>query len=264
MRAQAPRVDWHAWLRRWDRQQTRYIPHREERFEVMLDVVDASLPRRFRALDVGCGPGSLSQRLLSRFPQARSVAVDFDPVLLEIGRHALSQFRRRLTWVEADIRAGGWVSRLPPGGYDVALSTTALHWLRPVELRRAYRAIRQVLRPHGLFLNGDHMPAVSGPSRLARAAREAEALWLARTPQPKQAETWSTWWFRLEREPGLASFFEERERRDAASKRRRPSTGHHGHVTLLSQHLRFLRSAGFREAGVVWSEFGNRVVLAIA
>src|SRR5260221_2404109 len=39
-------------------------------------VLDTLLPQHFVALDLACGPGSMSQRLLSRFPQARCVAVD--------------------------------------------------------------------------------------------------------------------------------------------------------------------------------------------
>jgi len=264
MRAEASRVDWRRWLRRWDLQQTRYLPHREERFDVMFDVVEASLPRRFRALDVGCGPGSLSQRLLTRFRQARCVAVDFDPVLLEIGRHALSRFGRRLTWVEADIRRPNWTQSLPSGTFQVALSTTALHWLRPPELRRTYRAIRALLRRNGLFLNGDHIRSALPPSRLSSVGHEAEELFLSRAPRPKGAESWRTWWLRLEHEPGLQELFAERERRSARSRSLGSAVGHHSHVTLLPQHLEYLRAAGFREAGVVWSEFGNRVVAAIA
>ena len=230
----------------------------------MFDIVEACSPRKFRALDVGCGPGSLSQRLLTRFSQARSVAVDFDPVLLEIGKHALSRYSNRLVWVEADIRRPDWTTRLPPGKFNVALSTTALHWLRPSELRRAYGAIHDALRPNGLFLNGDHIRSTQRPSRLGRVAHEAEQLYLSGARRPKGAESWQTWWLRLEQEPGLEKLFEEREHRESSRRGLASAAGHHSHVTLLPQHLQYLRQAGFREAGVLWSEFGNRVVAAIA
>src|SRR5258708_35568204 len=94
--AEAPAIDWHEWLRRWDRQQTRSIPSREERFEAMFDALEALLPPDFVALDLGCGPGSLSQRLLARFPQARSLALDQDPVLLAMWQGALADLVGRL------------------------------------------------------------------------------------------------------------------------------------------------------------------------
>ena len=67
-------------IRRWDEQQAAYITNREHRFEVMLDVVArvcATTPgvepdgTGLIALDLACGPGSLSQRMLGRFPGAR-------------------------------------------------------------------------------------------------------------------------------------------------------------------------------------------------
>ena len=80
--AMNPSVDWHQWLQPWDAQQTAYLPDREGRFRAMLDVLHILLPEEFTALDLACGPGAISQRLLARFPKAQSIAVDLDPVLL--------------------------------------------------------------------------------------------------------------------------------------------------------------------------------------
>jgi len=44
-------VDWKHWLQRWDAQQSGYVPEREERFRVMLDVLEALLPDEFVALE---------------------------------------------------------------------------------------------------------------------------------------------------------------------------------------------------------------------
>lgn len=63
------RIDWKRWLQRWDAQQSGYVPQREERFRVMLDVLEALLPEEFVALDLASGPGAISQRLLERFPE---------------------------------------------------------------------------------------------------------------------------------------------------------------------------------------------------
>ncbi|MDQ3830748.1 MAG: class I SAM-dependent methyltransferase [Candidatus Tectomicrobia bacterium] len=99
-------VDWSGWLRRWDVQQSGYLPDREARFTAMLDVLDILLPETFVALDLACGPGAISQRLLSRFPKARSIAVDLDPVLLTMGQAVLGDMGGRLRWVDADLM--GW------------------------------------------------------------------------------------------------------------------------------------------------------------
>ena len=81
---------WGDWLARWDRFQESYVPHREEQFDVMLDYVGLWWNGKpVRALDLGCGPGSLASRLLYRLPHAEVVGLDYDPWLLEMGRQTL-------------------------------------------------------------------------------------------------------------------------------------------------------------------------------
>ncbi|MGA7922396.1 MAG: class I SAM-dependent methyltransferase [Thermoplasmata archaeon] len=253
----APTPDWDRWLLRWDRQQVRYIPFREARFTAMFDAIEGTLPKRFRALDLGCGPGSLSLRLLRRFPSAQAVAIDHDPVLLELGRRALPSFEGRLTWVDTDLRSPNWHESLPRGRFDAALSTTALHWLTPRQLSGLYRGLHQRLRPWGVFLNGDHMNYNQPPSRLDRLADDVQQLARRRSGTAREGERWSTWWARLAREPALKPLFRER-------RLRYPDADHHDHPVSLEYHQAALRRAGFRESGVIWSEFGDRVLLAFA
>lgn len=55
-------------VRRWDDQQAAYIADREKRFDVILDVLElqhAHAP--FTVVDLACGPGSLSARILEKF-----------------------------------------------------------------------------------------------------------------------------------------------------------------------------------------------------
>src|SRR5205823_14382278 len=76
---------------RWDSQQERYLPHREERFALMLDFgAGAGEGSKLRPLDLCCGTGSISKRALERFPAASILAVDNDPADLGLGRRALS------------------------------------------------------------------------------------------------------------------------------------------------------------------------------
>jgi len=77
------------WIARWEIQQQGYLPDREDRFTALIDAVEEAAGRPDPlVLDLGCGPGSLSVRLLDRMPAARVVAIDTDPVLLALGRAA--------------------------------------------------------------------------------------------------------------------------------------------------------------------------------
>src|SRR3984957_10094970 len=106
------------WIDRWDRQQEVYMPDREERFTALIDAVEASAGRPDPLiLDLGCGPGSLAVRLLTRLPAATVVAVDADPVTLALGRAAHAD-RPGLRFLSLDLREAGWAGRLglPAGG----------------------------------------------------------------------------------------------------------------------------------------------------
>lgn len=248
-------IDWRAWLERWDRQQAGALPEREERFSVMLDALEVLLPSSFVALDLACGPGSLSQRLLTRFPAARCLAVDLDPVLLTLGRNALGEMGGRLRWIEADIRDPTWPDRLEVARVDVVLTTTALHWLRPEALLPLYQQLAALIRPEGLFLNGDHLrfsPQQPSLRKLAEHIYRRQE----QTVIQQGGETWTQWWDRLGQESALAEQFAERERRFHWR-------DHDDVWQTLDLHEAALLNAGFREVGVCWQTLDNRVLLAV-
>lgn len=246
---------WGQWLRRWDEQQESFNPDRERRFSTMFDVVQASVGTRFRALDLGSGPGSLSARLLRRFPRARCVAVDYDPVALRIGEGALGSFGGRLQWVDAKLGRPGWTQQLPSPGYDAALSTTALHWLPAADLRRCYRDLHRVLRRGGVFVNGDYLPWGPPHARLSRIAESVRRVRFRGGDVNSEWTAWWKWWKDAEKVPELKPLFREREARHSAHPRHEDST--------LEIHCRALRRAGFRDVEVVWQDISNRVLLAL-
>jgi len=250
------KIDWHSWLRRWDAQQTGYLPDREARFSAMLDVLDVLLPESFVCLDLCAGPGSISQRLLTRFPNARSVALDVDPVLLALGHGALGTMGSRLRWVDADLTSPDWTSALGETELDAVLSTTALHWLPTEHLVRVYRELGQRVRPGGVFLNGDNMPfAPLLPSfqRVADAVKERRE---SRPFSEYGAENWQDWWAALEAEPAAAPLFAERRRRFGWRNGIGVRAGYDFQVAALQE-------AGFREVGAIWQRMDNRILLAV-
>jgi SAM-dependent methyltransferase len=243
-----------AWRARWDRQQETGIPEREFRFEAILETLGTAVGPRFRVLDLGCGTGSLSERILRRFPAARSVAVDHDPVLLKIGRVGLGDLGGRLRWVDADLARAGWAEGLPVRRFDAAVSTTALHWLNGPQLSRLYREVRRLLRPGGWFLNGDQLaypkthPTLRDLSNRVRRARAS--------PGRKRGESWDDWWRAVLADSRFAVEAELRRRRYPHSHSETPTPD-------LPGHERRLKAAGFREVDLVWTQWDNRVLAAV-
>ncbi len=241
------------WLRRWDMQQQRHIPHREERFAAITEMLAAAGRGSPRILDLGCGPGSLSVRVLERVPGAEIAAVDADPALLALGRAALAG-DPRIRFVDADLR-GGWEGSLPLAPpFDAAVSTTALHWLTLPELVSLFRTLAALIRPGGVFLNGDKLDfghdqqAIAAAVGAVRSGREA--------PESGTAQDWEGWWASIEREPALAAELGERRRR-----------GHdHPHDSerhTLEFHRAALLAAGFAEVATVWQQLDDRVLMAV-
>jgi SAM-dependent methyltransferase len=252
------RTKWKAWLASWEKQQRSLIPNREARFEAMFDFLEALISRKdFLALDLGCGPGSLSARLIKRFPQARVVAIDYDPVLLKISREALYSYRSRITWIEADLRNSIWTQKLPSSSYEAALSTTALHWLNEPQLNHLYKSMAKHLRSGGIFLNGDYMSWDSSQKNLLKMSEKIRNNYFG-TNDSEMSE-WRSWWRDFEnKEKGLKLLFEERNRRFG-----KPSQSH-SHDVSLSVQKDLLIKGGFKVAEVVWQDqYGNRVLLGI-
>jgi SAM-dependent methyltransferase len=252
-----PEIDWLDWLQRWDTQQEGYVPEREARFTAMFDALAELLPASFVALDLGCGPGSISQRLLARFPGAQAIAVDIDPVMLAIGRGALGTVDGRLRWIEADLASQDWLDALGEPQVDAVLSSTALHWLEPEPLTRLYHDLGRLLPLGGLFLNGDNMafgPALPTCARLSQ--RILDEQWTDDAFAARGIETAEQWWDALALEPAFVPLLTERTARFAGKQRQESPPGFDVHVAAL-------RGAGFREVGTIWQVLSNRVVLAV-
>lgn len=249
-------INWHQWLERWDIQQTGYLPDREARFTAMLDVLEVLLPEAFVAVDLACGPGAISQRLLTRFPQARCIAVDLDPVLLTMGQSVLGDMDGRLRWVRADLTTSSWRDHLGTTQVDAVLSTTALHWLSAEHLVRLYQALGELVRPGGVVLNGDHLKFELAMASFQRVADVVKARRQDDAFKRRGVEDWTSWWEALKAETALADLFAEREQCFTWHEPDR-------HRPILALHEAALRDAGFREVGVIWQRLDNRVLMAV-
>ncbi|KDQ69449.1 class I SAM-dependent methyltransferase [Streptomyces sp. NTK 937] len=245
-------TDWRSWQESWDRQQEWYMPDREVRFRVMLDMVEAVVGPAPRVLDLACGTGSITDRLLKRFPEATSTGVDLDPALLAIARGTF-EGDDRVTFVTADLKDPAWAERLPHSSYDAVLTATALHWLHSEPLAELYGRVGQLVRDGGVFMNADHMidtetPRINAAERAHRHASMDRA-------RAGGALDWADWWALAAKDPALAEPTAERYR----------IYGEHADGDMPSPrwHAAALRAAGFGEARTVWSSPSDTLMLAL-
>lgn len=245
-----------AWLASWDRQQEKYLADREERFQVIIDVLEDIVGRPDPLIvDLGCGPGSLSARILDRIPQARVVGVDSDPLLLGLAAGAYGD-RPGLRLVDADVRDASWVQAAAlDRPADAAVSTTALHWLYKEELTRLYGDLAGLLRPGGAHIDGDHI--YEGPTKpgLDGLIRRVKAKRAERVGVEQDSNAWKRWWDDVQAAPELADLLTERSQR---------ALDHNGSSDAYhDERLAYLTAAGFTEAGTVWQSGDDRVLVAL-
>lgn len=246
-------VDWWGWQQSWDRQQEAFLPDREQRFAALFEAVEAAVGTAPRVLDLAGGTGSISLRLLDRFPDATAVVLDADPALLKIAEHTVGR-GDRVELVRADLRDPEWAAGLT-GPFDAVLTATALHWLEEDRLGVLYRELAGLVRGGGLFGNADLLPD-PGLLELSRKLGELADRRRQQSYDDGRAETWDSWWDRARSSAELGDAVAER---DTVF----PGTRHDRSKPTSDRHVELLRAAGFGEVGLVWRGGQDAAVVAV-
>lgn len=130
-------------------------------------------------LEVGCGTGAVTGRLLAR--GARVLALDQSPEMLEQARRRIAaaapESGERVRWLE---RTASEIDALPAAGWDAVVLSLVLSEMSGEERRFVLAQARERLRPGGRLVAADEVRA-RGPSRALQAlARGPQALlgWL--------------------------------------------------------------------------------------
>ncbi len=159
---------------RWD--PDRYLAHADERgrpFVELLARVGADEPRT--VVDLGCGPGNLTELLVQRWPGADVLGTDSSPAMVDAARARGSRARFEV----GDVR--DW---RPDAPVDVLVSNAMLQWV-PGHLALLTRLVDAVV-PGGwlAFQVPGNMGEPSHALRRDLAARPAYSRWTADAPEP--------------------------------------------------------------------------------
>lgn len=129
----------------------RIVPSYHEVNALMVDLVPFTREAPLHALDVGAGTGVLADLLLAAFPRMALVALDMSEPML-------AQCAKRLG-ARATIREGRFPGADIGTGYDLVVSSLALHHLSHADKRAGFRRLFAALRPGGAFLLRDVVAA---------------------------------------------------------------------------------------------------------
>ncbi len=209
------------------------IPFFDAQIETMMNLIEGHGISSF--LDLGCGDGILSRAILSRYPSARGVLLDFSMPMLKKARETLAGQAASLEFVRADFSCPDWPSKacgISKKNFDVIVSGYAIHH-QTAEVKRAiYKAIFELLSPGGLFINIDH---VASPTEHLRDISDNIFIGHLKAYHESQG--------------GPADF---EKVRDVFLKR---MTEEAGVLSALGSQIRWLRECGFIEVDCFFKSF---------
>jgi tRNA (cmo5U34)-methyltransferase len=107
-------------------------------------------------LDLGCGTGELSRRLLEAVPGLRLHCLDLAPAMIERAREKLAAWEGQVSFA-----VGHFLTAPLPGDAAGVVSALAVHHLEGAEKRALFERLHRGLAPGALLVLGD---AVNGGS----------------------------------------------------------------------------------------------------
>lgn len=115
----------------------------------------AKRPASLSVFEIGCGTGVTTRALLQSRSDLTILAADNEPAMLDQARRSLSEpvEQGHVRLIEADALSA--LRDLPAGSQDVVASAYAVHNFLDTYRTEVLIEIFRVLRPSGLFVNGD-------------------------------------------------------------------------------------------------------------
>ncbi|MEH2014769.1 class I SAM-dependent methyltransferase [Nostoc sp.] len=208
------------------------------RSDEMLEVITRCLlsPSR-RILELGCGTGELSLKILNRDPDAQVIALDYSPRMLQFAQDKITAAGYQQRWVGTQADFGDWANnpgKLDIGSeFDACVSSLAIHHLQDEMKLKLFERIAASLSKDGCFWNADPtLPESPALAEVYKAAREEWAV-----------------------QQGI-SLTEIRAKRGTSTTQGYSSQDQ---VATLDAHLEMLTKAGFKIVAVPWKYYGLAV-----
>lgn len=207
------------------------------RYDEMLEVITRCLTNTSQTiLELGCGTGELSIKILKRYPEAQVIALDYSPRMLQFAQNKITTagYQHRWTGIETDF--GDWATnpqKLAISKFDACVSSLAIHHLEDEMKLKLFQGVQKSLNPNGCFWNADLiLPESPTLTEVYNATREEWA-----TQQGKNLAE-------IRAQAGNSSTY-----------------GYSGQDQLatLNAHLQMLTTAGFETIAVPWKYYGLAV-----
>lgn len=131
------------------------IPFAHGQIEILLRLIKFFKPNLNSFLDLGCGDGILGKTLLTNWPQAKGIFMDFSEPMIEAAKTKCKVYKGQTAYVVQDIGNINWLDKISNDLLvDVVISGFAVHHQNDENKKRIYQDIfDRILKPGGIFLN---------------------------------------------------------------------------------------------------------------
>ncbi len=124
------------------------IPDYPQMVEALIAAIPFDSAAPLRAIDLGCGTGTVASAVLKAFPNAHVTCLDLAKNMITMARAKLARYPH-VNYIVGDFH------RID-GNHDVVLSSLALHHLpTDADKQQIYRRIYDSLIPGGVFYTAD-------------------------------------------------------------------------------------------------------------
>lgn len=194
-----------------------------------------------KVLDVGCGPGTLSTRILDKLPNSTVIGVDSSDQMIEAAnRNLVPKYGQRFSSYVCNFNSNDfWIPQIERK-HDFIVSSIALHYLSDQRRKPFFNEVLKHLKSNGVFV------ACIGNCSDVREIAEMEAFFRVQFVHQQ-----------LEKERGPQDF--ERVRRNCAEANARANINWRS----PQEYLDSMRSAGFKKADIVWHLWVKSIFVAI-
>lgn len=206
----------------FDKQVQRNIPSYNQMLEALINAIPDTKENP-KILDLGCGTGNITLKVLERFPKAHVTCLDLSENMMEIAQEKLSEYDN-VEYVVGDFTQIEITEK-----YDAIISSLALHHIpNDKEKEEMYKAIYDALTISGVFYNADVIKANSEYNQKLNNRISVRDM----------------------KSNGVTDkeIVEHKEKRDA-----------NDIPTTLFNHIKMLENVGFEEIDVIWKYYANAV-----
>ncbi|BAZ13786.1 type 12 methyltransferase [Calothrix sp. NIES-4071] len=208
------------------------------RYDEMLEVITRCVPSTSKKiLELGCGTGELTLKMLKRCPDAEIIAVDYSPRMINFAREKVELAGYQQRWSGKEVDFGEWAIHPDKfrigANFDACISSLAIHHLTDEMKQNLFIRIHETLSTDGCFWNADPtLPEAPVLAEVYKLAREEWATQQGTTLGDVRARVGTSSTYGYSSQDQLAT---------------------------LEAHLQMLMQAGFSTVAVPWKYYGLTV-----